>query len=298
MTGLHEWRAAIDRVIDAVLRDLAAARAPTGAALTLLVRRYAATGRDDIRGALETSLAESLDAWPEAAPRARAYWLTLFVEAAALSPDDRIPVAAQRLVQSFRDRWGSDGELASIAAGLAACLDAAGVSEVAGLLPAAIDELERIIGLSYRPGQGVAHMVNGPAEPRGGLADQVCAASALLTAYTRTGRLPYAMLAEELMQSAGRLATSEKPDGGIACALSDRTAPFVDRCEAARVLGRLAQLHRDAEYREKAVVAPAADYAADVEAMLNALAPEAGTRGIEAAVYGLAAEEWLQSAHP
>src|SRR5437763_155735 len=79
---------------------------------------------------------------------------------------------------------------------------------------------ERIGGRSYGPGEGI-----------GDYADHVRAAGALLTAYETTGRLPYAMLAEELMQSSKRTSASNRP--------------YVIECEAARVLCRLAALHDD-----------------------------------------------------
>src|SRR5207344_999318 len=94
-------------------------------------------------------------------------------------------------------------------------------------------------GGAYQPGEGV----------RGGLINQVRAASALLTAFEITGRLPYSMLAEELMQTAGRTA----PDG-------PDPDTIVVHCEAARVLCRLATLHDDAGYRNSAIIAPGADY--------------------------------------
>ena len=66
--------------------------------------------------------------------------------------------------------------------------------------PPAIDQLEHVVGGAYQPGAGrdaSATRAHGTSAISG-------AASALLTAYAITGRLPYSMLAEELMQTARR----------------------------------------------------------------------------------------------
>jgi hypothetical protein len=101
----------------------------------------------------------------------------------------------------------------------------------------------------------------------------------LLTAFDVSGRLPYPMLAVELMQTA-----SGRPSHA-----------FEEQCDAARVWCRLAALHASAGYRDAAVVAPNADYQADAIRMLSELADEAGRRGASAAIYGFALLE-LESA--
>ena len=110
--------------------------------------------------------------------------------------------------------------------------------------------------------------------------DQVRAASTLLTAYGLSGRLPYSMLAEELIQRVQSGATQ---------------LDFVTDCERARVLCRLARLHDDPDYRAAAVLAPGADYRRDAERLLAAHAAEARRRGAAGAIYGLALLE-LESA--
>jgi uncharacterized protein YyaL (SSP411 family) len=147
------------------------------------------------------------------------------------------------------------------------------------LIQAAIDELERIVGPAYQPGHGVSER----------LADQISVASALLTAYHHTARLPYSMLAEELVQGARR--TSWDGDRGGFFDGETASKPFVLNCESALVLGRLATLHRIDEYRAAAVLAPGADYGADAVRILELLAAEAPGRGLAGAVYGLAAAE-------
>ena len=85
---------------------------------------------------------------------------------------------------------------------LDACLRSTSVVDQSWLIAAAIDEMERLIGLLYRPGGGVKHAAGNTAD--GELGDHTDAARALLTAYAVTGRLPYAMLADDLMQFARR----------------------------------------------------------------------------------------------
>ena len=86
---------AIERSTDAVLRALEREE-PTSAAVRLLLRRYAATGRDDILHALEHALTRALEAWPQAPQDEFAGWLMLFAEAAAVSEDDRVRRGGRR----------------------------------------------------------------------------------------------------------------------------------------------------------------------------------------------------------
>src|SRR5205823_1361079 len=128
------------------------------------------------------------------------------------------------------------------------------------------------------PGGGVAHRIDGASHARGGFGDHVRAAAALLTAYGITARLPYSMLAEELMQgSRGDISSSDD---------------FVLSCEAVRVLSRLAALHADPEYRGAAVIASEADYRADAEHVLSRWAATAVRGHAAAALYALALGEW------
>jgi hypothetical protein len=278
-------RGAVEQVTVAVLDALARDEAPTSAALRFLLRAYAATGRDDVRDAIEPALARALDLAPAAPLDEQPRWLFLLIEAAAMSGDDRLPSAAAELVRHVRSTWGRAQPLDVAAAGVDACLRTTGLVSTVDLTQSAIDELERIVGASYQPGCGVSEK----------LADQVAVASALITAYQGTGRLPYSMLAEELVQAARR--TMWDNERG---AFLDRETgvggqkPFGLNCEAAMVLSRLAALHRSAEYREAAVIAPGADYDDDAARILRALAADAPGHGLAGAVYGLAAAE-LQS---
>jgi hypothetical protein len=150
---------------------------------------------------------------------------------------------------------------------IGACLIAATLEQHRGIAAAAIDQLERVVGSAYRPGVAV-----------GAFETQVGTAAALLTAHAISGRLPYSMLAEELMQTARRIDVSSP-------------ANFRASCEAARVLCRLAALHGDPEYRRAAVFADEADYHVDAAAMLHAHADEARRLGSSGAIYGLAVLE-------
>jgi uncharacterized protein YyaL (SSP411 family) len=253
-------------LVDAVTRG----EAIDAHALLFLLRRYRLTFRDDVAAAVGQALAVAVDAYAhDTSLLAQSAWLTVFVEASALSDDERVRRAVADLVAALRAGWRSPSiEEASAAVG--ACLEAAGVATDPTLAADAIDRLEQVIGGAYRPGADL-----------GGSADQVRAASALLVAYTLSGRLPYAMLAEELIQRAR----------------ADVAGDFVVSCEAARVLCRLAVLHDDADYRAAAVVMPDADYRREAARLLTSQAAEARRRGAAGAIYGVAAVE-LESRVP
>jgi hypothetical protein len=145
----------------------------------------------------------------------------------------------------------------------------------------AIDELERLVCRAYQPGDGIAHTIHSHAHTRGNLGDHVRSASALLTAFEISGRLPYSMLAEELMQTTRR----DLQGAG----------EFVARCVGCRVLCRLAALHADAAYRGAAVIAPDVDYRADAERILVELSSHPLARESGAGEYGLALLAWLEA---
>jgi hypothetical protein len=284
----------IEHMTDVVLRALASGGEPTPAALTLLVRSYGATGRDDISETLGPSLASAIDVSELASARNRAAWLMLFGEACAVSDDERLQTAIARLAAEIRRDWGSVAEVEVAASGIDACLNAAALP-AAGTMPdlisSAIDELERVVAGAYRPGHGLSHLVGGP--PRGLLADHVALSSALLTAFEATARLPYSMLAEELVQHVRHTAW----DAGLGRFRSEEgeSRSFAVNCEAARVLCRLAALHRREGYRHAAVVAPGAEYRDEATRLLTRLEAEAHRLGLEGAPYGLAVGEWQRS---
>jgi hypothetical protein len=256
--GLQEVKELLQEV---VLEAIARGESLDATALLFLLRRYRATLRDDLGDAVGRALALALDAPDrDAAIAERAAWLTLFVEASALTDDERLPLAIRDLVTELRAGWASPS-IEQAAAAVGACLEAARLDGASSLAADAVDELERIVGRAYRPGADF-----------GGALDQVRAAFTLLVAYGISGRLPYAMLAEELIQRSRTAASSE----------------FVVACEAARVLSRLAALHDDTDYRAAAVILPDADYRADARRLLAAQAAEAMQRGAAGAIYGVA----------
>jgi len=150
---------------------------------------------------------------------------------------------------------------------IGACLLAIGWPGLDAVAAPAIDRLEQIVAAIYRPG-----------DVSGAPADQVRTASTLLIAYGVSGRLPYSMLAEELMQNVQRTGGAElaSPRG------------FDAACARARVLCGLAALHEDPNYRAAAVIAPGVDHRAAARDLLAAQASEALRRGAAAAIYGIA----------
>ena len=260
---------AVDEVSRAVLDALARGDQPTPDSLRLLLRAYASTGQEDFRNALETGLAQALEISADSSSESASPWLILFAEAADASDDGRIRAAASDLASKIRMIWGATNSLAQAARSVDACLRAK--LELQG----AVDELERLIGTAYEPGHGIGDSMEG----------EMATAGALLTAFLVTGRLPYAMLAEELVQHT-RGAYLGRPD-----------LPFDASCAAAGVLSRMAALHNDDDYRAAAVISPAARYGDEAAEILERLAASVAGRGQAAAAYALAAGE-LQSAFP
>lgn len=275
-------------VLDDVVRD-AAQGAADAIKLTFLLRRYVVTDAPELRDALGGALAIALDSHRSLDTIvSRAASLTLFTEAFALSDDDRLGSAAADLAARLLADVMTTALVDAASRAIEACLRASHLARDVDLLPAAVDRLEHVIGHAYRPGEGVSHTLHG--EDRGGLADQFAAAAALLTAFEMTGRLPYAMLAEELVQTSRRTAWDD--DAG-AFAAPDADALDVN-CDAVRVLCRLGALHRDGEYRAAAVVAHDADYRADSSRILERFAVDAAAQGGGAALYGLALAEYMK----
>ena len=279
---------AVQWLTQGLLQAIARGEPADPTALLFLLRRYAATDRDDVRDAAGEALAAAL-----ANPRNggnRAAWLTVFTEASLISDDVRLQTAATELRDDLRRGWPTVVTTEAAAGGVEAYLISAHAISARDLLAAAIDELERVVGAVYRPGDGVGRFISEPDRERGRLGDQVRAASALVTAFGVTGRLPYSMLAEELMQFAKRTLWDEQ-GGGFFDGLGPK--PFGLNCEAARVLCRLEALHRDEEYRQVAVLATATAYASDAGHTLASQTPDRRDCGFAAAAYGIALTEWL-----
>lgn len=292
----------VDWITELVLEGLAREEPVPPAALTLLLRQYARTGRPDLSDALGSALARAIDevvcpqtpGGPGESDRA-AEWLLLFVEAARLSEDDRLRATIGALVARLHGEWPNRGAVASAMRSLDACLSAAPFLSSNDHVTAAIDELERVIGLTYVPGDGLTRALDPSSREPGALLEYATAAAALLSAFNVAGRLPYPMLAEELMQFARRSWWNDEQGGFTAADSSaDRGGEaerFIASCEAARVLCRLAVLHGDPDYRQVAVIAHASDYATDAQRTLQAVAAVSQSVGLGAAVYGLALGE-------
>jgi uncharacterized protein YyaL (SSP411 family) len=280
-----------DRVVEAVARD----EAIDATALTFLLRRYRQTDTDALRRALEPALARGLEARRAATTcRERAAWLGLFTEAATISADERLREAIADLVPALRHEWTGCRIVGDLALAIEACLNVISVFDPRDLAPKAIDALEHLIAAAYRPGEGLVHDLDSPHGARGHLADHMATAAALLSAYVLTWRLPYGMLAEELVQFARRAlwddrhaSFRESPDAVT------ESRPFTLNCDAVRVLCRLAALHHDDDYRHVAVVAADANYKADADRILAAHASSAHERSLaDAAAYGLALADY------
>ena len=271
-------RAVVERLTDAVLDALERGESVSPAAATLLVRRYAETGRDDVGQALGLALAQALDLAGATSEEGRQPgWLAMFLEAARVSDDDRVPQICEELAARLQRQWPDLVTIGELAASLESCL-------AYGTGAPAVEELERVIGRTYTPGAGLARSPRDPGELRGTSRDHVSAATALITAYSITGRLPYGMLAEELIQFTLRTQNQEPGTQNLEL--------FLDRCEFARVLIRLADLHRSDEYKNAAVTA-GCDYETEAEKALSLLLEEYDRHGSLAAIYGLASIEWL-----
>ncbi len=284
-------RAAIEWMTVTVLAALERGDPVDATALIFLLRRFRETDRADLREALEPALAAGLERQTLADTIGeRAAWLMLFADALILSADDRLVEATTALLASLQRDWGRTGEVGDAAVSVDAAIRASSLLGLSSIAPDAVDELERIVAGSYHPGEGLAHNLHGGASDRGRLADHIFLASALLTGYEISGRLPYPMLAEELVQVARRTYWSDVAGCFLATTL-DRQEAFRVNCEAARVLWRLGALHNDQAYRAAAVIRPDAAYTDDATRIL--LAQDATCRefGVLSAVYGLALSE-------
>jgi uncharacterized protein len=150
----------------------------------------------------------------------------------------------------------------------------------------AIESLERVLTTCYKPGQGVAHCMEGRTRVGGLLDDQFAVAAACLDAHDATGNIVYEMMAEELARHAMRTMWEERagaffdralPDAGEAIGLMrHRLTPFAANCDAAIVLHRLAASSGDSEFASVA------------DAVLAAVSASAMAQGPHAAHYVLA----------
>ena len=227
----------------------AASDDPDPLVLQLLLRQYRRTGREDLFAVLGPELARGVCSaeGPE--------WLNAVCDALAISDDELVLDSARRLLESQRDVVSPS----SIDAALRGVVAVGDMDALATI----IDNLERFVAMRYEPGEAMR--------------DTTTTASALLTAYDVTGRLPYAMLADELVHA----------DRG-----GDHDDVIV-ASQAVQVLCRLAALHGDADYRAAAVIAPNADHRAEAERLIARYDRHPLERPREAAAFGLALARWL-----
>jgi uncharacterized protein YyaL (SSP411 family) len=122
--------------------------------------------------------------------------------------------------------------------------------------------LDRLLTLTYEPGNGVAHWFDGQAAVRGLLTDQVHAAWALLALHDATANPTWSMLAEELMRTVLRTHWDESGFGFFDRAadadcdiglMTHPVKPLATNCLASRVLARLSRLTGKLDLQEKAL---------------------------------------------
>jgi len=285
----------IDRVTDRLMRSLADGETRAPAVLRFLLRRFAATARDDLRDVLGPAIGDAIenDDGQDQDPER----LIALAEAVELSNDPMLGDAVRRDAVRCRGSWPSRGPVAPAAATVEFCLIAARALAEPAWTSDALDELERVIGIAYEPGDGMAQQLTTRVRIPGDLATHVATSLALLQAFDATGRLPYPMLAEELMAHVERR-SHVGPVGGVEGVKGDehleRVAPVasVASLDAARVLARLASLQRDPDYRAVAVTRGDGDRSA--ERHLRAFDLAAARDPALMAAYGLALEAWLQ----
>jgi transketolase len=228
--------AVIDSVTVTILEAHARGAVLSPAMVTFLLRRYADTGRDDLRAPVEDGLSHGLNAViTERDPRVRCEWLSALSEASGVSDDERLTGAVRASLSSV------------------------------------VDDLERLIARAYEPGEGL---------DGADVSDHCRCALALLAAFDVTGRLPYSMLAEELMQFARR----RWWNGARGAFDGDVLANVV----AARVLCGLEILRQDPQYAEAAVAAGDTRYGQSARRILDVIRSDQPEHGNRAAEYGLA----------
>ncbi len=143
-------------------------------------------------------------------------------------------------------------------------------------LPDAVDALESYVRHSYEPGDGLVGR---------SCQEHLRCSSALLAAFDLAGRLPYAMLAEELL----RFARARWWRRDVATFDAD----FAANCDALHVCCTLAALHLDPHYRSAAVLAPGSAYGDDARGLAEALMSLAGEHPHGAGALGRGLLEWF-----
>lgn len=143
-------------------------------------------------------------------------------------------------------------------------------------MPDAVDALETLVRRHYEPGDGLVGL---------DAAAHLHCASALQAAFDLSGRLPYAMLAEELVRHTRR--------HGFDAERGAFAGDFGANCVALRVLCRVAALHADAAYVAAAVIAPGSHDDRDARQLATMLAAGSGEHPDEAGRFGAALLDWF-----
>jgi uncharacterized protein YyaL (SSP411 family) len=239
------------------------------AAQTLGSQRYADRAQDALRY-LQNWLADPVDGGWAGSEAAAGHQ-----EGAEQAGDRAAHGQADRVLTSS---WNGQTVSAALRAAHAFTDDALGAF--------AVTSLERVLATCYRPGQGVAHCVDGATRIPGFLDDHVAMCAACLDAHEASGNIVYEMMAQELAKHAIRTMWDEDrrlfvdrpaaPTFESIGLMQYPLTPFAANCDAAIVLRRLAAVCGDTAFDTYA------------EAVLDVLAGAAAHQGPLAAHYVLA----------
>jgi uncharacterized protein YyaL (SSP411 family) len=225
--------------------------------------------------------------------------LQVYAEAARAFDDDSYRHIARNLASYIRENLtgaaggyrGSESDTVvyadTSAAASAALLAASKTLADPDLGREAIEQLERVLLASYRPGRGISHCDDGGARVPGLLTDYVAMIHAILDAHEAVESEPYTMMAEELAHHVLRTMWDERSgacvdrahEPGEVGLLRDRRTPFVANCEAVRAFARVARISTEGQFASRA------------EETARAMAPLAAGQGPLAAHYVLAMRE-------
>lgn len=280
----------LERVTGRIRDRLASGEALPPSAVRFLVHRFARTGAEDLRAGLGVALADVVSGEADGAGGAgvaepplatdaetAAARALLLAESFEVADDPALADALDRAVRRCRAAWPLRGSTAAAGRNLEACLTAGAARASTEVVAAAVDELERVVGVVYEPGDGVAQVVTTRTRTAGDLDTHASMALALLRAFDVTGRVAYAMLADELARAMPAFPAEAS------------TASF----DAARVAARLAVLQRDDAYRAAAVTREDSVHARDADARLRGFEPPPDAPAALSAAYGFALEERL-----
>lgn len=193
---------------------------------------------------------------------------------------DRMSVPRPRIDRTF---------YADANAAMAGALIAAGRAlEDAEVTRGALRSLERVLLACYRPGEGVAHYLDGGPRVRGLLGDQIGMIHTLLDAHEAAGSTPYLMMAQELGYYALRTLYDERaglfldraPAADAIGLLREPCRPFAANCIGARALLRLGRAAKEPAFTDAG------------RRVLSASAAAASAHGPLAAHYVLAVREF------